>query len=469
MINTMLYERNEAYQTVIRYANGWKLHSYINSNVDTQTIRAQYPKLINAEVFSGQKRIVIPNPADVEYVLKIATSYKGVLGNMNEIIVSNHLEALASSGYIGAEDLKLFALASLGSDKSPYIIHQRRMLTPQEDPEFAKFVQARYNPDPRAAQNPLDFWALYIEASPTLKADRDRIQDILSQFFICSDINPYQEPLNYATTTINGVQRLVLIDLDSILPIYLDVNGRQVRPQCPKCGQPLIYQPIKPQGNVFDMFDPIINKGSYYFCMSHGCLNSFDVQNTLPTTRSETTDITVFDAYQQINKAVIRREQFEHCNWYVPFEPATTYTDFCGKAVSEFPEIPKSNEDMSLMFDNYMTYLMADTIQALIPSGWHMWVQQMAQFQYLDWIANMRTNLISAGIQPTPIYNRILALLYINSTLFVSGDIGYIILLRNDVNALIRDIPLLTSFNQFNGFNPQANMNKLIEDLCCIY
>lgn len=469
MLNTLMYERNEAYQTMIRYANGWKLHSYINSNVDTQAIRAQYPKLINAEVFSGQKRIVIPNPADVEYVLKIATSYKGVLGNMNEIIVSNHLQSLAASGHIPVEDLKLFALAEMGSDKSPYIIHQRKMLTPQEDPNFANFVQTRYNPDPRANQNPLDFWPLYIEASPQLKADRDRIQDLLSKYFICSDINPYQEPLNYATTTINGVQRLVLIDLDSILPIYSDANGQQVRPQCPKCGQPLIYQPVKPHATVYDMFDPIVNKGSYYFCLSHGCLNSFDIQNTLPTTRSETTDITVFDSYQQINKTVIRAEQYEHCNWYVPFQPATTYTDYCARAAAEFPYIPKSNDDFSLMFDNYMTYLMADTIQALIPSGWYIWVEQMAQFQYLDWIANMRQNLINAGIQPTPIYNRILALLYINSILYVSGDIGYIILLRNDVNALVRDIPNLTTFNNFNAFNPQANMNKLIEDLCSIY
>ena len=81
----------------------------------------------------------------------------------------------------------------------------------------------------------------------------------------------------------------------------------------------------------------------------------------------------------------------------------------------DFPDIMKSNEDYSLMFDNYMTYLMADTIQALTPSGWYQWLQQTMGCQYIDWIANMRTNLQNSGIQTSPIYNRILALLYINT------------------------------------------------------
>lgn len=467
IINTQLYERNLQYQTLMRYAMGWKIHSFINSNVDTQAIRTQYPRAINADVYSGQKRIVIPNPADPEYVIKIATSYKGVLGNMNEIIVSYWLEAYASSGAITPEDLKLFALAGMGGDKSPYIIHQRKMMTPQEDVDFAQFVQARYNPNPNAGQNPLDFWPLYIESNPVLKADRNRIQDILSQYFICSDINPYQEPLNYATTVINGVKRLVLVDLDSILPIYTDQLGNQIRPQCPKCGQPLIYQPVNP-AHIMDQFDPILSKGSFYFCLSSGCVNSHQMQNTRMV-RSETSDITVFDAYQNTNKDIIRRQQYEICNWYVPFSVAATYTDYCLKASMDFPDIMKSNEDYSLMFDNYMTYLMADTIQALTPSGWYQWLQQTMGCQYIDWIANMRTNLQNSGIQTSPIYNRILALLYINTILLVSGDIGYIILCRNNTALLQNAIESLTTFANTNSFNYQANLSKLLEDLTIIF
>lgn len=433
-----------------------------------QDFRARLQAELNIEVQAGHKRVVVDDPSDPNYVLKIAASYEGVLGNMNEIICYQRICELVDMNSIPVDCKILFAKTEFLDDdvKDPFIIRQAKGITPFKDQTFINFINQNTALAPNA--NPLEFWPLYISQNERFRADLLTLSNVISEHFAASDINPYLEGLNYAEVIHNGVPRLVLIDMDSCIPLSINSFGQYDRPLCPKCGQPLKYLPPLIGTAINNIYDPRLSKGAYYACMTANCLHNFqNINSDNPHAKGEVQDITVYNKYRLDHMSEILYMYLDKCSYFNPGPGIRTFGDYYAHYMAFKPMAIES--EVTVGFNNYINAETANTLSIF----WEL-IQNSntKQITYFDFRTNLHNIATSRNFPLGPIQFRALAFLYIAEQCAVKGDAYNIfgVFEPNQIQQVILTYTPQLHPNNAPG-NPmiQTSYDLLINDLISIY
>lgn len=433
-----------------------------------QDFRSRLQAQLNIEVQAGHKRVVVDDPSDPNYVLKIAASYEGVLGNMNEIICYQRICELVDMNQIPSDCKILFAKTEfLDNDvKDPFIIRQAKGITPFKDQTFLAFVQQNTPLAPSA--NPLEFWPLYLSQNPQFRKDLVTLSTVISEHFVASDVNPYLEGLNFAETIQNGVPRLVLIDMDSCIPLSINNFGQYDRPLCPKCGQPMKYLPPLINEALNNIYDPRLSKGAYYACTTPNCLHNFqNINGENPHAKGEVQDITIYNRYRLEHMAEILYMYLDKCSYFNPGPGIRTFGDYYNQYMSFKPMA--MDTEVTVGFNNYINAETANTLSIF----WELIQNENTkQLTYFDFRTNLHNIATSRNLPLGPIQFRALAFLYIAEHCAVKGDAYNIfgVYDMNQVNQVILAYaPQLHPNNQQNNYIAQQSYELLVSDLISIY
>ena len=141
----------------------------------------------------GQKRIVSVDQNNKDFVVKLAYESTGIFGNACEYLCYTNLLNLRDNEQISDDDLLLFAQCELVNG-SPLVVRQEFGSEIVLDPEFQRWLSEKY---PEHEDKPWLYASEWIFREPKLREDANRIQQILSDFFVASDLHVMQEPKKF--------------------------------------------------------------------------------------------------------------------------------------------------------------------------------------------------------------------------------------------------------------------------------
>lgn len=319
----------------------------------------------NAELNTmvGQKRIVCVAQDNRDTVFKIAYNIDGINGNCYEYISWLHLVNLAKNGHINQEDLNLFAEVEL-VDGNPLVIRQEFGHSIPLDPDFQGWLSDNYPGE----KNVWSRVPEYIFDTPRLREDCNIIQQILSDFFVASDVHVMQEPKNFGIKTFRGrsgkeEKRLILIDMDQCYPIVVDQQG-EIVPLCPKCGSEMRYVPNKMSKSV-NYADVQLQSG-VYSCTRETCTNYLIDKidsNGYVNSNNDTRDSEVFIKYiEEDARDRVMEDVAMYCYRYIPVnfcENINIYKDAVESEVGAFITDYWGNL-LPIAYNNYANYMVGN-------------------------------------------------------------------------------------------------------------
>lgn len=458
---------NAALKELLRVIRSYEI-GVLAGGEHAQEFRSRIQAQLNIEIQAGHKRIVVDDPSDPGYVLKIAASYEGVLGNLNEILTYRRIVELVDMGVLPVDCKILFARTEFLDPEfmDPFIIRQVKGIVPFKNTQFIEYVKARINQNSTAT--PLDYWPLYITENPRYREDLKLIATTVSEHIACSDINPYEEGLNYSVVLFNGESRLMLNDMDSCIPLIINQFGQYEYPLCPSCMQPMKYLPPIVSTPITQLMDPIVSKGAYYACQTDKCRHNFqNVNSSNPFAKGEVKDINVYAVYCMNHMAEILYMYLDKCFYYIPSTPIRTYGEYYQSYISLKPTATEM--EITVGFNNYINNetantlsLLWDVIAALDMNG------QIKTFTYFDFRANIHNVAVSKGIDLGPIQYRAIAFIYLSHVMQTKGD-AYNVFGVYDMQQLCNIIasyaPSIYPGNNPNNMMVQQSFDLIIADL----
>lgn len=431
---------------IVRALTKFKIDVY--ANMTSKDAMKQY--LINTlglQVWSGQKRLVVFDSNNPNIVYKIAYSEQGILDNINEVAVSNKLMALAQVNEISNDDLSLFGLAKLVNG-DPFIVSMNSATNYIQDPDFIRWYNINRKPD----FNENQLFALYIKEDQQLMTDYNRIQTILSTWFIPSDVTIFKEPKNYCLTkNSSGRKRLVLIDLGSVCP-KLVYNNRPIVPTCEKCQtHEKIYVPyhITPQLEL----NSSLNIEGLYLCTNSRCIDYVGTVATSKTPDATSKDSYVFSKYLLDNRGLVKRLRAIDGLYYIPNKIVVNKNQYLQEMRTELRITPPPAE-FDCLFRNYCSYacgvfysMMRDIVQG-IPA-----VDNQGRLVPFTSYLNMFNGTIGkSGFNINAITNRIAALVYVSILSSRDNDLViFDVLTQPDINQFAVTINSKFGVDQHNG------------------
>lgn len=300
-------------------------------------------KICGVATSIGQKRIVSVDQNDRGVVVKFGHEFEGIQGNAFEYICSLHLQNLAQQGLISEDDLNLFATSEL-DNFSPLVIRQEFGYEFINDPDFQRWLRETH---PENEDRPWMFVSEYIFDTPRLRDDANRIQQILHDYFVASDVHVMQEPKNFALRYVqNGSRtekRLMLIDMDSCFPILVDEQGRDIRPECPLCANDMEYVPNVMKSGM--NLERLKNQSGVYTCTRPSCTNNIlDVLEEnygCAADYNSIRDNNVFRRYvEEENQEDVNYLVALYCYSYIPAEPVFNIVQYRNAVIDDLgPEI----------------------------------------------------------------------------------------------------------------------------------
>lgn len=381
--------------------------------------------VVGAQASIGQKRIVSVDQNDKDAVIKLAYNYDGILGNACEYLCYLRLLGLVKSGELNPEDLDLFAGTFLVND-SPFVIRQEFGTEFPNDNDFQRWLKDNY---PEKEHKPWLYVSEYIFSTPTLREDANRIQQILSKYFVASDVHVMQEPKNFAIRYVqNGgrtERRLILIDMDSCVPMFEDEKGDLIAPVCPVCGGAMVYVPnvMKPGQNI----EVLQNQSGVYTCLRPSCVN--DIRGIIEDNGYAA------DNYDIRDNNVFRRYVEEDCSFelmydiaalcyiYAPIRTCYTVAEYKKVVIEELGEdiVDVWGDKIYSAFRNYQNILMGQYLAAnsgAILDRSKELINDRTSVDFVDY-ANNIAEYIPRKINNDPIAMKLIATLYI---LALCGD-----------------------------------------------
>lgn len=268
-------------------------------------------------VYGGQKRLVVKDPSGM-YVYKIACDLNGIQDNINEVACSDKLKELADKNIINRTDLTLFALASV-EDGDPFVIKQEMAQHYDENAAFLDFYN-KENQTKGGTKSSADIFPIYVNANERYAGEYNRIIQIISQYFVASDVSISREPRNYGLNFQSG--SLVLFDLGSVIPVFTTANGQLDHPVCPVCHQhTMVYIPFLLGNNLGT--DTLMEIGGQYGCTNPSCKNTIangtaTVNTVIPP---EVADQNVFNKYFREHMAEVNIMNLLHGYTWLPLSP----------------------------------------------------------------------------------------------------------------------------------------------------
>lgn len=386
---------------------------------------------LGLQVWSGQKRLVVFDPANPSYVYKIAYSDQGIFDNICEVSCSNKLRMLQQQGHISLDDFNLFGESVLVNG-DPSIVRMTAGTNYIQDPDYIRWYQTQQNMTPDYNENRM--FADYIKTDNQLIEDHNKIQGILAKYFIPSDVTVFKEPKNYCLRRDGaGRKRLLLIDLGSVCP-KLVKNNQAIVPLCEKCGTEKIYVPF----NITSQMEKGagFNIEGLYMCRNPKC--SDYMGGALNKTPDPTTkDSYVFSAYVAKNNDLVKRLRAVDGLYFMPYKRVGSKMEYLNEIRNVLGLNPPPQQ-LDLLFRNYCSYACGmlysinkdqiDTIPAINGNNLVTFNQYLNMFNQ----AMMRV-----GESVDTITTRIAALTYLN------------ILTSRDSDITIFDILTQPDFNQF--------------------
>lgn len=317
-------------------------------------------KSLGYQVLSGQKRLIVLTG---NTVLKIAYDRDGLMDNMNEVICSNRLRELRNQGLITDDQLQLFGLCEVVGD-SPFIIEMQAGTNFDQDQDFVAWYKRMIGVNSKPDYNSDATWfAIYMAENQQLREDFKTQQEILSTYFVASDVNPVNEPRNETLLTragINGAatKRLFLIDMGSCFPVIYDSVGNPIRPTCPNCGSPIIYVPYQLRADIVatDTKDMV----GKYGCTNQSCRNFY---KTLPVGNPliQLEDSRVLTIYQSTHMSSVRYMRAIQTYYYMPTRRVNSRIDLNTEFVNEFG-VSVDQNILDGMWNNYIAKAAGDII-----------------------------------------------------------------------------------------------------------
>lgn len=462
---------NVALMDLLRVVKSYEI-AVLAGGEHAQEFRSRLQSQLNVEIAAGHKRVVVDDPSDQGYVLKIASSMEGVYGNMNEILVYKRICELVDMGQIPSECKYLFAKTEFldAEYMDPFIIRQVKGITPFKNQNFINYVKSNIPASGRSDITPMEYWGLYITQNQAMNKAISTIQNVLSEHIATSDANPFQEGLNYSEIQVLGQPMIMLNDMDSCLPLIINQFGAYDRPLCPKCFQPMKYVPVAVNSAITDVFDPRLKKGSYYACTTPGCLHNIEnVNSPDPYAKGEIRDTAIFGDYRLDHMAEVLYMYMDKCNYFIPTTPVRTYSEY----MSHFLSIkPTANErEITIGFNNYVNSETAITLLVFwdIISGIE---GNIRSYSYFDFRANLSQAAIARNMPLGPIQNRAIAFLYISYLAAVKGDAYNVFGVYNIEqleNILKTIVPTIHPSNAPGNPLIMDSYNLLVSDLLSVF
>lgn len=395
------------------------LEPLIRAEVFTQLrLERMIESVVGAQASIGQKRVVSVNQNNKNTVIKLAYNYDGILGNACEYLCYSRLVGLADSGEITNEDLELFAATDLVNN-SPFVIQQEFGNEFPNDTDFQRWLADNY---PEKEHKPWLYVSEYIFKTPELREDANRIQQILSKYFVASDVHVMQEPKNFAIRYIqNGsrtIRRLMLIDMDSCIPMFEDERGDLIAPVCPVCGGAMVYVPnaMRPGQNI----EALQNQSGVYTCLREGCVN--DIRPVIETNgyaadNYDIRDNNVFRKYVEEDCAYeLMFDVAMMCNIYAPVKTCFTIAEYKKAVIEELGEyvVEFWGDRIFAAFRNYQNILMGQYLAgnsgAILSKTKEFIIDEKMDF--VDY-ANSIAEYIPTRINNDPISMKLIATLYV--------------------------------------------------------
>lgn len=417
---------------VVQALQKFKMDVYANLTSKDE-IKNFLTQRLGLQVYSGQKRLVVFDPNNPSLVYKIAYSDQGIMDNILEVAVSNKLALLAQRGQISYDDLELFGRASL-IDGDPFIIQMTAATNYVNDPDFISWYRNAKTQMPDLNENQL--FSSYVKSVDQLREDHNKLQQILAQFFIPSDVTIFNEPKNFCLRRDgSGRKRLVLIDMGSVCPKL--VKGNQVIvPKCEKCGYEKIYTPIILTASA--KLSTLQNLTGMHLCRNQNCTNYFG--NALKLEPDMTSkDSYVFSKYLRDNRDLVRGLKLIDGFYFLPNRRVSTKVDYLNE-VRNTMGINPNPQQLDILFRNYCSYIcgaiyaMSAEDIARIPA-----VNGNSLVSFLQYL-NMFNNVLSrSGEQLDNITTRVAGLTYIT------------ILTSRDADNSVFDVLTKPDFSQFQA------------------
>lgn len=316
---------------------------------------------LGLQVLSGQKRLIVLTG---NTVLKIAYDRDGLMDNMNEVICSNRLRELRQQGAISEDQLQLFGLCEVVNN-SPFVIEMQAGTNFNDDPEFVAWYKRMMGVNTKPDYSSDATWfPIYMAENQQLREDFKAQQEILSTYFVASDVNPVNEPRNETLVTRNSpnggmTKRLFLIDMGSCFPVLQDQYGSYIRPTCPDCGSALIYVPYQLRADILasDTKD-IVGK---YGCTNQSCRNYYQsLPVGSPTINLE--DSRILTIYQSTHMSTVRYMRAVECCYYMPTRRVNSRMDLANAFMNEFGLQQIDQTLLNGLWDNYIAKACGDVL-----------------------------------------------------------------------------------------------------------
>lgn len=329
------------------------------SREDTDFMMLNYiQNNLKLNVQSGQKRLVVDSTENDTKVWKIATSYQALKDNIHEALISASLDSKVKEGKVTPEERQLFVSVRI-RDWNPFIIEADKGIRFTDCPEFTTWcneVGLRRHPDFNDAQ----LFKIWISSVESLRNDFNTIQKRLKEY-VASD-SAMKEPANFCIWYDNNKNlRLKLIDMGSILPIFIDgKSGRVIRPKCPSCGSEMEYVNVEIQGEITG--DTELE--GFYGCYNAQCQFAYQTVATSMLIREENSDLMVYKRYwtQDAREQVRFIYVIFGCQ-YQPVRVCETQSDYNNEIYMNFGEKVYQglkSEQLNAMYKNYTLYMIAE-------------------------------------------------------------------------------------------------------------
>lgn len=316
---------------------------------------------LGLQVLSGQKRLIVLTG---NTVLKIAYDRDGLMDNMNEVICSNRLRELRQQGAITEDQVQLFGLCEVVNN-SPFVIEMQAGTNFNDDNEFVAWYKRMMGVNSKPDYSSDATWfPIYMAENQQLREDFKAQQEILSTYFVASDVNPVNEPRNETLVTRNSpnggmTKKLFLIDMGSCFPVLQDQYGNYIRPTCPDCGSALIYVPYQLRADILasDTKD-IVGK---YGCTNQSCGNYYQ---TLPigNPNIKLEDSRILTIYQSTHMSTVRYMRAVECFYYMPTRRVNSRMDLANAFMNEFGLQQIDQTLLNGLWDNYIAKACGDVL-----------------------------------------------------------------------------------------------------------
>lgn len=304
----------------------------------------------DVKVYTGQKRTVALVDS---YVIKTVNTREGLDDNINDILTSNRLRELQEKGKIKEKDLDLFVISEMVSE-DPFVIKAPRVNLIKDTPEFKEWYNENKNSSALHDCTKNYAIAYYILQDKKFNKQLYRIQEIISKFFVGSDIL-WKTIENYGVTDDGD---LALLDLGSILPKY---KGTKV--MCEECGREknlLIVEVDYRKAD--DIEEAMLLKTGLYGCTNEDCVDYADNIKTIKRSNN-CTDSVVFDEYLSdvSTDQVFIKDVAEQCYIYFPTVEIESFDDFKDSLLEDSGE-KFDAEDIRRIWLNSLPYLISDKV-----------------------------------------------------------------------------------------------------------